>query len=102
MSIYVDVIIPTLDRKDALKETIKSALASSYKRIGITVVIDGNFQLARSLAGWPVKIILNAQRRDWVVSMNKAIACMLQMTWCLTNIASSERFKKCQKIKTLL
>ena len=74
MSIHVDVIIPTLDREDTLKETIKSALASSYKRIGITVVIDGNFQLARSLAGWPVKIILNAQRRDWVVSMNKAIA----------------------------
>ena len=74
MSIYVDIIIPTLDREELLKETIKSILASTYKKIGVTVVVDGNFKMARALAGWPVRIILNAVRQDWVASMNKAIA----------------------------
>ena len=74
MSIFVDIIIPTLDREQLLKETIRSILASYYKNIGITVVIDGNIQMARALAGWPVKLILNVLRLDWVASMNKAIA----------------------------
>jgi hypothetical protein len=70
---HVDIIIPTYDRPQLLRQCVSSILKGSYKDISIIVVVDGNLRLAVKLAGLPTLMVLNKNRIDWVASQNKVL-----------------------------
>lgn len=70
---HVSVIIPTWNRPALLNQTVKSILASKHKDLTIFVVIDGNPVLQPIVAQWPVTMIYNTERRDWIYSINRAL-----------------------------
>jgi len=69
----VSVIIPTYDRLEKLKRTIKSILEGDYNKIHIFVVIDGNKEMHLNFPSLPVTVIRNEERMDWVFSINRAL-----------------------------
>ena len=70
---HVDVIIPTRGRPAALEKNVKSILNSTHKDVTIFVVIDGDPSLLPIVAKWPVAVIYNKDRRDWVYSINRGM-----------------------------
>ncbi len=70
---HVDVIIPTWDRPKLLRETIDSFMAGTHKDVSVFVVIDGNSKLIPKVSSWPVAVLYNRTRKDWIYSMNRAL-----------------------------
>lgn len=70
---HVNLIIPTYDRPQMLKDCIQSIIKSTYEDKSIIVVIDGNRQMINELIDEPIAIIFNPQRKDWIWNMNRAL-----------------------------
>ena len=70
---HIDVLIPTWDRLVLLEATVKTILDSTHKDTTIFVVIDGNPKLLPIVNGWPVAVLYNQERRDWIYSINRAL-----------------------------
>lgn len=69
----VDIIIPTWNRPESLTKTVQTILSGTYKNTTIFIVIDGNADLISLTCRWPVAILFNKKRRDWVYSINRAL-----------------------------
>ena len=70
---HVDIIIPTFDRLELLKQTVNSIQNGVYKDVSIFIVLDGNPALIKDITEMPAALIYNTKRKDWVFSMNRAL-----------------------------
>ena len=70
---HVDVIIPTWNRLKLLRTAVDTILGSTHKDVTVLVVVDGNANILPVVAKWPVAVLFNKRRRDWVHSMNRAL-----------------------------
>jgi len=69
----INVIIPTYDRLESLKRTIKSIIEGGYKDIRIYIVIDGNNELRYTPSDSFITIYRNEKRMDWIFSTNRIL-----------------------------
>jgi glycosyltransferase involved in cell wall biosynthesis len=67
----IDIVIPTYDRAALLRKAIHSLEQSTYEATAI-LIIDGNPNYEKDLVFGKLPMIIheNAERRDWVASMN--------------------------------
>jgi len=73
---HVDVLIPTWNRIEKLRNAVDSIAASSYKDISIFIIVDGNKKAFEIVSFWPdrnIRIFFNEKNVDWVRSMNKGL-----------------------------
>lgn len=70
---HIDVLIPTWNRLALLEATVKTILDSTHKDTTIFVVIDGNPRLLPVVSEWPVAVLYNKERRDWIYSINRSL-----------------------------
>lgn len=70
---HVNLIIPTYDRVQALKDCVQSIMKSTYEDKSIIVVIDGNRQMINELIDEPIAVRFSPQRKDWIWNMNRAL-----------------------------
>lgn len=70
---HVDVIIPTWNRLKLLRTAVDTILGGTHEDVTVVVVVDGNANILPVVAKWPVAVLFNKQRRDWVYSMNRAL-----------------------------
>ena len=79
MKNHVNVCIPTFDRFDLIRQTVKSILGGIYRLISITIIVDGGRKayfdrLWRYYNIKPfinVKLMFNAKRFGWPRSTNR-------------------------------
>lgn len=70
---FVTILISTYDRLEPVRKCIKSMIEGEYKNIEIFIVVDGNRELFTKLLVEPINMILNKERMDYVVSMNRGL-----------------------------
>ncbi|MBA7594344.1 hypothetical protein ES703_01285 [subsurface metagenome] len=73
---HVDVIIPTWNRIDLLRNAVDSITASSYKDVSVFIIVDGNKKVFETVSTWPNKnvcIFFNEKNIDWIRSINKGL-----------------------------
>jgi len=68
----IAVVIPTLDRAESLKQTIKSLKSSTFKQFQVFVVVDGNREYYDHSYFYADQVswILNKERIGWGKSIN--------------------------------
>jgi glycosyltransferase involved in cell wall biosynthesis len=69
----IAVVIPTLDRRESLKQTLKSLAGSEHRDFNVIVVVDGDesyYQAISSLAAHWLIILHNKERIGWGKSIN--------------------------------
>ncbi len=74
----VTICIPAYQAERFLAETVDSALAQTYGAVRIVIAVDPGKddtpRIARRHAGTRVSVIVNSQRRGWVVNTNFALS----------------------------
>lgn len=78
---HIHIVIPTFDRFDSLKETIKSIERQIYQKISLTIIVDGNIEMIKNLEkeylwktfNFAFDVQSNIYRQDCVISYNKVI-----------------------------
>lgn len=70
---HVDIIIPTWNRIDLLRNTVRSICESSYEDVSAFIIVDGNKALFTKILDMPANIILNEKNIDWIRSINKGL-----------------------------
>lgn len=77
---HITVIIPTHDRIESLRRTLRSLGENPYPSLSVIVVEDGNpdlrpqvIDVVARFQALPVTLIVNRERYDWPFSMNRAL-----------------------------
>lgn len=74
----VNVIIPTYNRLDKLRETVNSIVSGGYSDVYVYIIVDGNRKLFNKLSvefvnKKRIMMTFNNKRMDWVFSMNRGL-----------------------------
>jgi len=73
---HIDVVIPTWNRIEKLRNAVDSVTASSYEDVSVFIIVDGNKKVFETVSAWPdenVRIFFNEKNIDWVKSMNRGL-----------------------------
>jgi len=78
---YVNVIIPTLDRFESMTETIRSLESQTYPKVSASIFVDGIPDTLKKIEGWtkklpriPIQIFFHEERKDWPYCINFVLA----------------------------